>query len=328
MTIMQEEDDDEFLDFDEELDQDQEDGGKGGKETSKAPKEEVEIEIADDTPPADKGKWVADDEKDGPPETVEEEEIKQYSRQVQDRIKKLTARVHAERRAKEALAREHEEATRLISTYLNENNQLKDIVESGEKVLMQEQAGRLQASLEKAKQSWKKAYEAGDDDGMIAAQEEISNLSAQKQMLAGRRVQPLPRQQPPQRAPQPTSEALEWAAKNPWFGKDEAMTMYTQALHKDLVVNKGVAPDTKEYWDALNGDLRKRFGDRLGVKEEEKPVEEPRRKKVPVASAQRNSSGGSRKVALTESQVRLARRLGITPEQYASELLKESGNDR
>lgn len=314
MTIM-DGDDDDFLDEEDFIEEDEDDEKPLSKE-----KEKIEVEVKDETPDDDKGKWVADDERDGPPDEVPEDEIKNYSKQVQERIKKLTARMHAERRAREALAREHEEATRLISTYLNENNQLKDIVESGEKVLMNEQNARLQAGVDAIKQAWKKAYEAGDEEAMLAAQEKLAEYKAQQMTLANRRVQPLPRQEPPRQAPRPSEQAQRWHQRNPWFGQDPVMTTYAQALHKDLVERKGIIPDTEEYWGAIDKDVRQRFSDRFPG---ETKKEEPRRRRVPVANANRSSNTSSRKVTLTDSQVRLARRLGLTTEQYAEALLEQ-----
>lgn len=321
MEDMHAEGDDEFLDLEEELEKD--DAPKPEKEED----EGLEIEIVDETPPEDKGKWVADDERDGPPDEPTEDEIKSYGKGVQERIKKLTARMHAERRRAEQLARENEEASRILHTYLNENNQLKDIVESGEKVLINEQNERLKAAIESQKNAWKKAHEAGDDDAMLAASEQIARLTARSETLANRRVQPLPRQvPPPPRPPQPTPDALSWAEKNTWFGRDEPMTVYAQAVHRDIVMNKGIQPETPEYWSSLDKEIRQRFPERF----EQKPVpEEPRKRRTPVAGAQRSSaSTGSRRVTLSDGEVRLARRLGLTNEQYAAEKMRlEKAND-
>lgn len=324
--------DDDFLDFDlEEDDSSDEKPEKKKEEIEDQEEDGLEIEIVDETPDDDKGKWVADDDRDGAPDEIDEDEVKEYSSKVQDRIKKLTARMHAERRAKEQAEREAQEAAGLAKRYLTETNQLKDVVEAGEKVLQKTHSESLQSALNNAKNKFKKAYEAGDEDAIVEAQEEIARTTAAMDRVSNTYLRPLPREAEVEvKPPAPSQQALLWREKNSWFGRDEVMTNYALSLHADLV-KKGFQADTDPYWEAINTDISKRFSDRLPA-QASRPKEEgespKRRKSVTVAPARRRSpSARSRKVTLTDSQVRLARRLGLTNEQYAEGVLEMENND-
>lgn len=300
------------------------------KKGKKDDQEKIEIEIVDDTPEADKGKWVADDAKDGEPDIPDEDEVKNYTKDVQKRINKMTARLHAERRAKEDILRQNNERDAILKRLLEENNNLKGLVENGEKVLIGEHKGRLEGQLAAARALYREAAEAGDTTGIIAAQEKIALVVAQMDRLSTHRPQPLPREELPkfdQQQPQGEQQvqadprAVEWQKKNPWFGRDDAMTGYALGLHKTLIKDN-ITPDDDEYYTRINQEMRKRFADRF------KPSDNGRRTGSVVAPATRQGRGVPRKVTLTESQARLARRLGLTNEQYAEQLIaeQETGN--
>lgn len=300
---------------------------KKGKDEDK-----IEIEIVDDTPEKDRGKWVADDTKDGEPELPNEEEVKNYTKDVQKRINALTARMHAERRAKEEIERQNAERDALLKRIIEENNNLKGLVENGEKVLIGEHKGRLEGQLAQAKAMYREASEAGDTNGLLAAQEQIARVVAQIERLSSHRPQALPREELPkfekpaeqQPKPQIDPKAVEWQKRNPWFGQDDAMTQYALGYHRQLV-NEGVAPNGDEYYARINQEMRKRFADRFPSQPS------PRTGSVVApASRQGSRSAAPRRVVLTESQVRLARRLGLTNEQYAEQLIAEqdTGNGK
>ena len=289
----------------------------------------LDVEIVDDTPDEDKGKWTADKK----PTDVEDEEDEQaqYSRRVKERIAKETAKVHAERRAKEDRERQLAEAAAFAKRMIEENNRLKGLIENGEKVLVTESNGRLEGQINAAKSALREAREAGDIAGEIAAQENLSKLVAERERLSTYRPQALPRtseeelkkfevQQVPQR-PQPGQRELSWQDKNPWFGKDEVMTATAMAIHGHLVNREGILPAHGDaYWSRIDTEMRKRFPERF------QREAAPRRTDTVVAAVSRNNAGkATRKVTLTESQVRLAKRLGLTPAQYAEQLVAESG---
>lgn len=290
----------------------------------------VDVEIVDDTPEKDRGKWVADDERDGEPDVPDEDEVKDYSEAVQKRISKLTARMHAERRAREERDREFTEALNTARRLLNENNHLKEIVEGGEKVLIGEHKGRLEGQLQSARAAYREASEAGDTNGVLAAQEEIAKIVSQMDRLSTHRPQTLQReeipwlreqqqQQPPQQVAKPPSDrALQWRERNPWFENDIPMKAYALGLHKQLFDN-GVQVDSPEYYQRIDREMRSRFPDRFR--------NETRRQDTVVAPAGRaGRPQGSRRVRLTENQVRIAKRLGLTPEQMAKQILDEQEN--
>jgi len=291
--------------------------------------ETLSVEIGDDTPEEDRGKWVADDERDGEPDLPNEDEVRGYAKGAQKRIGQMTARIHAERRRADELNRMGNEAVNLARRLMSENNQMKAFIENGEKVLMGEHNGRLQSQLAQAKQAYKDAHDAGDTTAMIAAQEQIASAVAKLERAQSYRPMNLPRederifnQPPPQAQPQqaePDPEAVAWQKKNSWFGRDDAMTGYALGYHKQLVEREGVLPDNPEYYSRLNAEMRKRFPDRFRG-----AASGPERRSVsPVGAVQRTGSAQPRTVRLTESQARLAKRLGLTVEQYAQQVVAE-----
>jgi hypothetical protein len=290
--------------------------------------EEIEVVIKDDKPEEDRGRPTADEMStdDG----GSEDEASSYSRKVQERIKKETAKVHAERRAKEDRERQLLEATNYMKTLIRENNQLKEMVEGGEKVLVAEHTGRLQGEIAAAEAAYREAHEAGDVNGMMAAQKNIAKATAKLTQAEVHRTRPLPRVEEAeaerfyrqaQAVPTPDPRAAEWAERNPWFQRDEAMTYMAMAAHRQMVAN-GIDPTSDDYYRGLDTEMRKRFPEKF--KGDQRT--EPRRRESVVAPAGRSSNGASSRtrVVLTESQVKLARRLGLTPEQYASQVAAES----
>jgi hypothetical protein len=299
-------------------------------EKAKEAKQTVEVEISDDAPEEDKGKWVADDQRDGEPDIPGEEEVRGYAKTAQKRITQMTARIHAERRRAEEIARENQEAVNLARRLMQENNALKDFVQNGEKVLMGEHTGRLKAMLEQAKVAYREAHDAGDATGMIAAQEQIASAIAKMERAAAQRPlqlqkedesifdRPVQPQMPQQVAPD--EAALKWHERNQWFGRDDAMTGYALGFHKQLVERDGVMPDQPEYYSKLNQEMRRRFPDRFRGSNGSLPE---RRSSPPVGAVSRSNGASPRKVQITESQARLAKRLGLTVEQYAQQLVAE-----
>lgn len=289
----------------------------------------VEVEIVDDTPEPDKGKWVADPEKDGEPNIPTDEELASYSEKVQKRLSGMTARIHAERRRAEEKERMLQEAVALAQRYIAENNELKGVVENGEKVLLGEHKGRLEGQLEAARAAYREASEAGDTNGIIAAQEKIAQAVAQMERLNGHRPQTLQRANPEelkrfqeqqqQVQVQPSQRALEWRQKNPWFDNDLPMQAFALGVHQQIT-QAGIQADSDEYYRRIDGEMRRRFPDRF------QSETTPRRQAPMVAGGTRGGGSQPRKVALTETQVRIAKRLGLTPEQMARQLLKEQEN--
>lgn len=284
-----------------------------------------EIEVVDDTPEPDKGKPRRAE--DAEPQLPEDEEIQSYSEGVQKRIKQLKFEYHEERRRKEEAARLQEEALRYAQQVKSENERLRKTLEEGEGVLVNQAKGRVAAELDKAKSAYKAAYESGDSDALIEAQERLSALQAEKMRYESYRPQPRQAQTPapeytrPQpQPPRPDAKAVAWAQKNTWFERDEEMTGYAYGLHEKLV-KSGVDPRSDEYYNQIDRAVRRVFPDKF----DDGQIEEvaPQRQAGNVVAPAARSGKKPRKVQLTSTQVSLAKRLGLSNEQYAAQLMKE-----
>lgn len=295
---------------------------------------EVEIEIVDDTPEEDKGRPRRPEGKE--PEIPNDDEIAQYSEGVQKRIKKLRYEFHEERRAKEEAARQLEEATNLAKRLMEEKKRMESALRKGEEILVENAKSKVESELELARKKFKEAYDAGDADALAAAQERIAELSVQKVSAVNYRPvytepeQPVQQQQPgyqPVVSPPTDPKAVEWAKKNNWFGRDRLMTDYAKHIHDRIVVFDRIDPRTDEYWQTLDGEMRKRFPEMFDDPGEDSRTERPVRQQTSnvVAPASRSTAAKPRtQVKLTATEVALARRLGLTVEQYAAEKMRSS----
>ena len=273
---------------------------------------EAEIEVVDDTPEADRGRTPMTDA----PAEVTDDELAQYSEGVKKRIQHFSKGYHEERRAKEAAQREKEEAIRLAQNLLEENKKLQGSLGQGQQVLLEQAKKVVATELEQAKKKFKDAYEAGDSEALVAAQEELTAAKLKLERVNNFKPAPLQQEKPVvQPAPvpqiQPDSKALAWQKANPWFGQNRKMTAIAMEVHNELVEG-GVDPNSDSYYEQINSEVRKVFPDAF-------PSERNRRSTV-VASATRSTA--PRKIVLTQSAVNTAKRLGLTPEQYAREVAK------
>jgi hypothetical protein len=287
--------------------------------------DDFEIEVVDDTPEPDRGKPRRAEDAD--PQLPEDEEIQSYSEGVQKRIKQLKFEYHEERRRKEEAARLQEEALRYAQQVKTENDRLRKTLEEGEGVLVNQAKGRVAAELDKAKAAYKAAYELGDSDALIEAQERLNALQTEKMRYDSYRPQPRQAQTPapeytrPQpQPPKPDAKAVAWAQKNTWFERDSEMTGYAYGLHEKLV-KSGVDPRSDEYYNQIDRAVRRVFPDKF----DDGQIEEvaPQRQAGNVVAPAARSGKKPRKVQLTSTQVALAKRLGLSNEQYAAQLMKE-----
>jgi hypothetical protein len=280
---------------------------------------DIEVEIEDDTPEEDRGrqpmpKEIVDD--------LDRDELEEYDEGVKQKLKQLKKVWHDERRAKEQLAREQEEALAVARRLYEENQKLRSAYSTGEKEYISTAQTNAQMEMDAARRAYREAYESGDTDGVIAAQEKM-NL-AQLKVLRAENLKETPLQEPedivqqrreerpvqPQTV-QPDRKAQAWQERNSWFGKDEEMTAAALGLHQKLV-NSGVEVGSDEYYSTLDKTMRTRFSEHFG-----EPKAKPR---TVVAPATRSTS--SNKIRLTQSQVQIAKKFGLTPEVYAREVLK------
>lgn len=309
------------------------------KAAEKADISDISIEVVDDTPPEDRGR------KPMPKEVVEElekDDLEEYSDKVKKRLGQLKKVWHDERRAKEAAAREREEALRFAQTQMEENRFLKQRLGNGEKLFIQEINRSADNELNVAKEKLRQAYESGDSEKIANAQEALTD--AKLKLREVERFKPSLQEennsvnsQPQARAPAqvvPDVKAKNWQEKNTWFGTDPEMTALALGLHEKLV-RSGVDPRTDEYYEKVDQTMRRRFPDyfeeeasetREG-KVEEKPSERAPRTKPATVVAPATRTTAPRQIRLTPSQVELAKRLGLSNEQYARELIKLENNN-
>jgi len=290
---------------------------KGKATPKKEPESEVEIEVVDDTPPKDRNRKPST-----PPEEVTDEELEGYSEKTQKRIKHLSKGYHDERRRAEAALREREEAVRLAQKLLEENNSLKESVNKNQETLIEQAKIRAKVELEQAKQEYKRAYESGDSDKVVAAQEALTSAKIKSERVAVLKSPPLQKKETPVKVqptdPEPVvdTKAVDWQKANDWFGSDDEMTSFALGVHQRLV-KEGVDTRSDEYYERINSRMREVFPDRFDEPETEKPAVKPRKSSV-VAPVSRSTA--PTKIVLTESAVKLAKRLGLTPEQYARQV--------
>jgi len=286
-----------------------------------------EIEVVDDLPPEHQNRpRQAKDAKVDDSLSDDDDEIKSYSESGQKRIKKMTWEREEKERQRIEAENMREEALRYAQQIKQENERLRKTLEEGEGVLVNQAKGRVAAELDKAKAAYKAAYETGDPDALIEAQEKLTTLQNEKIRYENYRPQPRQQQAPQpqyqQPAPQPnrpSDRALQWAQRNDWFEKDSEMTGYAYGLHEKLV-KSGVAPDTEEYYNQIDKHVRRVFPDKFDDVSFEETA--PQRQTGNVVAPAARSGKKPRKVQLTSTQVSLAKRLGLSNEQYAAQLMK------
>ena len=287
-----------------------------------------ELEIEDDTPEADRGREPM------PKEVVDEleaDELEEYSDKVKTRLKQMKKAWHDERREKERLQREQNEALNAAQRLLAENRQLKATLSEGEQTLVGSFKQSAEYELNQAKREYKDAYEAGDTDRVLDAQEKLSAAQYKLQQLAGYRptlqgvedeVQ-TPQQQV--QIPQPDPKTMAWQERNTWWGTDPEMTASALGLHQKLERERGPQfVGTDEYWGAIDTTMRRRFPEYFGedFKATEGAAKAARQSKPANVVAPASRSTSSKKIVLKQSQITIAKRLGLTPAHYARELMK------
>lgn len=278
--------------------------------------QEPVIEVVDDTPEEDRNRKPMEE----PPKEFTDDEIATYNEAVQKRIKHFTKGYHEERRAKEAALREREEAVRVAQAIIEENKRLKSTVNQNQEALLEQAKRATQVELEKAKEEYKKAYDMGDSDALVTAQENLTAAKIKADKVASFKLPALQEDAPklktesePVSAP-PDYRAAAWAERNKWFGPDELMTAYALALNNRLLKTERIDPNSDEFYQRIDSEMRSRFPEQF------EPSDAPPQKKPVVAPATRSTA--AKKIVLTQSQVNVARRLGLSPEDYAKEVAK------
>ena len=273
--------------------------------------EELDIEVVDDTP---------EDDRDRRPSTVQditEEELKTYSNKVRKRLSHLSKVYHDERRAKESAFRERQELESIAQRLADENRSLKGDVGNTREALLEQAKVVVNSELNGAKIAYKDAYESGDADRLVLAQEELTNAKIKSDKLDNFKLPALQEEEIPvqnNEAPVPARDpkAEEWVAQNSWFHTDDEMTAYAIGVHQKLVKG-GVDPQSDEYYETIDARMRKVFPEEFGGTS----VEEPRTKRQTNVVAPATRSTAPKKVTLSPTSVAIAKKLGIPLEEYA-----------
>jgi hypothetical protein len=296
---------------------------------------ELEIEIEDDTPVEDRGREPTPKEVVQKLE-VEVSELDQYSEDAKKKMIQMKKIWNDERRAREAAEREQGAAVDAARRLREENERIRTMLTKGEQEYVTAMKTTAGLQLEMAKRAYKEAYDAGDSENMMEAQQAITNATLQIDRVNNFKMPPLQEretvvqtQEQYQPAVRPDDKVMAWQSKNLWFGQDEEMTASALGLHEKLK-RQGVVVGSDEYYNALDKTMRKRFPESFDedlempvyeeareVKAADKPVVKP---STVVAPATRSTA--SKKIRLKSSQVALAKKLGLTPEQYVRELMK------
>ena len=284
--------------------------------------DQIIIDVEDNTPIEDRNK---------PPmeEKVKQElyndELEDYSTKVKKKLIQMKRLAHEERREKENALREQQEAVAFAQKILEENKRLKSNLNNSEKNVLASVQKAVAMEMEAAKRAYREAYDSGDTDKVMEAQEKLTQATLKAEKVKNFRPQPLQEQETPvQMQPQPVPQyrpdpsAQAWQQENPWFGEDEEMTSLALGLHEKLK-REGVQVSSQEYYRKIDATIRKRFPERFEEEAEqnERPVA---RKSSVVAPATRSTS--PKRVRLNPSELNLAKKLNLTPEQYAKAKLE------
>jgi len=291
---------------------------KTGGEVEAQP--EIEIEVVDDTPEADRGRKPMTE----PPKEFAEDELTKYDESVQKRIKHFTKGYHEERRAKEAALREREEAVRFAQSMVDENKRLKGSVNQNQTALLEQAKKVVNNEIEEAKRRYREAYDSGDSDKLVDAQEALTTAKIRADKVNNFKPTPLQVDQTPvqvpqesQQTPQHDEKLTAWLDKNRWYGSNKRVTSFALGVHEELV-DAGIRVGSDEYYRLIDDSLREIFPSVVG---EPADAKSQRVKSNNVASATRSTA--PRKIVLSPSQISLAKRLGVPLELYAKKVAEE-----
>ena len=289
--------------------------------------QKLDIEVVDDTPPEDRNRKPSKE----PVEEATDDELNEYDEKVQKRFKKLTRGYHDERRAKETAARERDEAVQFAKQAYSRSRQLEQQLADGSQVYISKSVSEAETLLDSAKSEYKAAYEVGDADRVVDAQEKISR--AVMMLDQAKRLKPLtvtPEQEYiPQQEVQnpdvakPDDRTMQWAEDNKWYGKNIRMTALVHGIHAELA-EEGIDPrtDPEEYFQHIDAGMRDAFPQYFKTGSDQTRENNPPRAKPTTVVAPATRSSAPKKVVLTSTQVALARKLNIPIEAYAREVAR------
>jgi hypothetical protein len=276
---------------------------------------DVEIEVSNKKEPEQEAK-------------SEDDEIERYDEKVKKRISDLQSGFHNERRRAEEAAREKDEALAFAQSIAEENKKLKGSLNVGQTALLEQAKKVVSNEVDDAKRRYKLAYESGDSDALVEAQELLTSAKIKMDRVNNFKpalqdeesnVKIAPREVP--RQPQADPKAARWQSENSWFGSDDEMTSFALGLHTKLIKN-GIDPNSDEYYAKINSRIRQVFPENFDLdnNETETPQSQsaPRQKSNVVAPATRSTS--SSKIRLTPFQVTMAKKFGVSHELMAQKI--------
>jgi hypothetical protein len=302
-------------------------------EVEASEEDKIEIEIVDDRP--------EEDQKNSQPlpesivKEIDEDDLEKYNSEAKQRLLQMKKLINDERRAKEQALREQQEAIRVAQSLVEETKKLKGRLTEGEKVYVSNAKEGAERQLELARISYKEAYDSGDSDRVVEAQEKLTEAKFKMHQVESYRPQydesalqteenevKIPEQsQQPQRL---DSKTQAWLDKNSWYGSDDDMSFLAMGIHRRLE-RDGVTTGSDQYWSAIDTEMRKRFPEKFAGENTAETKDSVKKPSTVVAPATRSTS--PKKIRLTQTQLALAKKFKLSPEQYAMELTKlESQN--
>jgi len=284
----------------------------------------IELEIEDDTPEEDRGRQPLPLSLK---EELEKDDLESYDEEVKQKLKQMRKVYHDERREKEQAFREQQEAIRLAQSLVEENRRIRGILETGSKEYATTLQNAARLELDAARRAYKEAYDSGDSDSVMEAQEKLNEANFRLKQAENFKMPALQQeeyvvQNTPSEPERPANPRLQaWQERNPWYGQDDEMTAAALGLHEKLKKSGEVQIGSEEYYAILDKTIRRRFPEHFEEETGSKAKAEPRTKPSTVVAPAMRSTAPQR-IKLKASQVALAKKLGLTPEQYALELRK------
>ena len=297
--------------------------------------DDIEVVIEDDTPVEDQGRKPADPEQVKKLE-VEVDDLDKYSKEAKDKLIKMKRVWNDERRRADAAQREQQAAIDAAQRLMDENRRIKEMLSKGEAEYKAAVTTTSEVQYEMAKRAYKEAYDAGDSEKLMEAQAALTKAQIQLESAKNFKLPPLQEDkfdvqtsQQYQNAPQQDKKLVDWQNRNTWFGQDEEMTAAALGLHEKLK-RQGMQIGSDEYYATLDKTMRKRFPEsfdedieppEVEVEEAAQKADTPKAKPATVVAPATRSTA-PKKIRLKQSQVAIAKKLGLTPEQYVRELMK------
>ena len=294
----------------------------------------IEIEVIDDRP--------EEDQKNATPlpkeivEDIDNDNLEEYSKEAKQRLLQMKKLINDERREKEQALREQHEAIRVAQNIIEENKKLKGSLSSGERVLVGNAKQAAEQELNMAKKAYKEAYDSGDSELLVEAQDKLTDAKLKVRQIEQYKpqydeetfknqenaVQSQLQQSQPARL---DSKTQAWLDKNSWYGTDDDMSFLAMGIHRRLE-RDGVPIGSDHYWSSIDTEMHKRFPEKFaGESPSETKDSVSKKSSTVVAPATRSTS--PKKIRLTQTQLALAKKFKLSPEQYAMELTKlESQN--